>query len=637
MTRGDFDNLVRAVENGVGRDPEVLRRRVVMLALLGYFGLLLWLIVVVVIAAGFLVAMVWVDDTSGKVLCGLFGFLVLLGGGYASFRALLVKPEPPKGRIVTREETPALHAMLDQLQSEMRSAPFHRVMICDDFNAGVNQVPRLGLLGWQRNHLRIGLPLMDAMSAEEIRAVLAHEFAHLSREHGRVSHWLYRLRLSWQQLFMQMSTPRVPGEVSLRPMMVKFVDWFWPKFDAHAFVLSRANEYEADAHAAQIVGANWIGSSLSRMALISHRFRDKFWSSIWQEANEKRAPPNDVFSRWRDVLRSEFTETDRSRWMMEALQEMTTNADTHPCLTERLTALHLEPSGHFPERPPVASAADTLLGTLQQVIRADVQKQWEQEVAEQWKQRHGRASALTHRLDSLHQAVANPEADVDSLWDKVRVLLDLQDDDKARPLLQQILALQPEHAFANFHLGRLLLMDRNARGETYMEAAMTSNDELVPAACELLREHHRRDGRMDKLKEIEARMDHYEKDLEASQKEHRELSAQDTLVPHGLGETELAGLQSVLAAESDLKHAWLGRKELKYRRNQKLFLLCIQSRRAWYQLPSQERDQALVSRLAQTVQLPGRMFVFSGSGSYGALARKLKDVSGSGICLAHRS
>ena len=54
-----------------------------------------------------------------------------------------------------------------------------------DFNAGVREVPRLGLLGWPRTYLEIGLPLSMAVAQEEIRAILAHEFAHLSARHGR--------------------------------------------------------------------------------------------------------------------------------------------------------------------------------------------------------------------------------------------------------------------------------------------------------------------------------------------------------------------------------------------------------------------------------------------------------------------
>jgi hypothetical protein len=39
-----------------------------------------------------------------------------------------------------------------------------RVGQIDDFNAAVVQAPRLGLFGWYRNYLLIGLPLAKALT-----------------------------------------------------------------------------------------------------------------------------------------------------------------------------------------------------------------------------------------------------------------------------------------------------------------------------------------------------------------------------------------------------------------------------------------------------------------------------------------
>ena len=122
MTHEEFDELVRRVEQGVGRKPAALRWRVLQLALVGYAGLLFWLLVIVLIAAAFFVAMYW-TDWEGKLICGLVGAGVLFGGGWVALRALLVRLPPPQGRPLTRPEVPELFAMLDDLQQQLRSAP----------------------------------------------------------------------------------------------------------------------------------------------------------------------------------------------------------------------------------------------------------------------------------------------------------------------------------------------------------------------------------------------------------------------------------------------------------------------------------------------------------------------------------
>ena len=632
MTREEFDQLVRRVEEGLGRRPAALAWRVAWLAFVGYAGLLVWLVLVILIAAGFFTAMFWAD-LEGKIVCGLAGAVVFFGGGCAALRVLLVRLEPPAGRAVSREEVPALFAALDELQAQLRSAPFHRVLVMAECNAAVVQVPRLGALGWPRNYLLLGLPLLDGLSRDEMRAVLAHEFTHLSREHGRFFHWLYRLRRSWEEVFKQLSRPRIQGEVSLRPLVVKYVDWFWPRFNAHAFVLSRANEYEADAQAGRLAGRDNVASSLLRLKLHAHQLEEHLWPAVWQQANERPEPPNDVFARLRDGLHAGPTAADRARWTEEAFRVVTTNNDTHPCFRERLRAVGIAPENVPPlvATNPPAFAAETLLGTALETIRNDVQQRWHKDVEALWRERHARASALADRLASLEQAVPNVADDPDSLWDKAVVLLDLRTDETVEPLLRRILVLRPSHGPANYHLGRILLEAGRPEGETYLERVMAQEEESVPQACALLREHHRRAGRVEKLRELDARLDRYEKDLAASRTEQREVTAKDHFIPHELSAAELEALRRTLAAEPELAHAELARKELRHFPKQRLFLLCLHRRPAWHHLPNRERDQALVQRVSPSVRLSGRVLVFAPSGSFRAIARKLRNLPGAEV------
>lgn len=630
MTREEFDNLVREIENRFAGRPSALRVRVAMLAAIGYAGLLAWLGIILLISAGFFAVMFWAD-VQGKIACGILGSLVLFGGGYAALRALLVRMDQPEGRAVTRAEAPELFSVLDELQSQLRSESFHRVLIEPVCNAAVVQVPRLGVFGWQRNYLLIGLPLADGLSRDEMRAVLAHEFAHLSREHGRLSHYLYRLRRSWQEIFRQLSRPRAPGEVSMRPLIKKFVDWFWPRFNAHAFVLSRANEYEADFHSARLAGKHSAASALMRLNVVGRQLEEKIWPDLFQLANAQAEPPPDVFWRVRDGIRAGASADDAAKWLDEALQMTSTNSDTHPCLTERLRALEALPPGiGFEKNPPSQSATEALLGASAEKIRADVQKNWSKDMAPKWRDRHARATALKHRLGSI-EAGSPAAADVERLWDKALVLLDLEGGKAARPLLQQILEIRPDHVPARFHLGRLLLDDNSPEGIEHLQRAMELDEHCVPQACSLLHNHYRFAGQVEKLRELDARMDRYEKSLAASHAERREVSAKDTFIAHGLSEEDLRRVCELLAAENGISRANLARKELKHFPTQRLFVLCIHPRRAWHGLADRDAERALVNRLSQKLQLPGRLMVFTPAGSFRPLAKKLEAAPGAEI------
>src|ERR1700710_965739 len=97
MTREEFDDLVRAVEKRFADRPAALRWRVVMLALLGYAGLLAWLGVGGLISFGFF-ALSLLGDAAAKVACAIVGTMIFFIGGYAVLRALLVKVAKPEGR-----------------------------------------------------------------------------------------------------------------------------------------------------------------------------------------------------------------------------------------------------------------------------------------------------------------------------------------------------------------------------------------------------------------------------------------------------------------------------------------------------------------------------------------------------------
>jgi Zn-dependent protease with chaperone function len=632
MTHEEFDQLVRNVETGVGRDPGRLHRRVLWLALLGYAGLLAPLgFVLAVSLAFFIPGILWPQE--GTVFL-IIGALVLLLGGWVAGRVLWIRLPPPEGREVSRAEAPALFAILDDLRDRLRSAPFHRVLVIADCNAAVVQQPRLGVFGWHKNYLLLGLPLMEGLSKEEVTAVLAHECAHLSKQHNRSGQWIYRLRRSWARVFENLSRPRTHGEVSLRPLIRKFINWFWPRFNAYAFVLSRAHEYQADAIAAQLAGEQNTATALIRLAWHGRVLEQKFWPDLWQLANDTATPPEGVFLRLTQSLGNIRRDTD-AKWLDQALRSTTTNADTHPCLSDRLRAIGWASNSGASDPTlalsPVKPNAAELLFSTRVAIRTEVEQTWRKECEPIWRQKHSKAHVLTERLDKLDQAAVVQSADTDALWDKARVLMELKNAESALPLLRQILALEPKHIAANFNLGSSLLESGDSEGELYLERAIAENEELLPQATNYFHGYYRQTGQSDRIRELYARLDRHEKATAASQQERSNVTAADNLIPHGLSEAELATLLQTLKADPDLIVADLGRKELRYFVRQKLFLLCVRIRPAWHRLPDGSREQAAVNRLVKTVRLPGRVLIIAPSGSFRGVARKLRQVPGARI------
>ena len=242
MTQDQFAALVSRLEASARRDPRGYKLRVLLLACAGYAYL--WLVVVG------LVLLCWALLAFGaylNVVVAKVGFAVV-AVLWMVLRAMVVRIRPPEGRAIARTEAPALFLMIDSLRRRCRAPSVHRVLVTDELNAAIAQVPVLGLLGWRRNYLVVGLPLMKLLTLPQFEAVLAHEFGHLAGGHGRTSNWIYRSRLAWMRLLPALENANSLGSFAIKP----FLTWYIPFFNAYSFPLARANEYEADAASARL-------------------------------------------------------------------------------------------------------------------------------------------------------------------------------------------------------------------------------------------------------------------------------------------------------------------------------------------------------------------------------------------------
>ncbi len=180
MQDAAFDRLVQRLEQRARRHPALYEWYVAGLVTLAY----VYLLGVLLLAIGLVVGVVALACNAPNPLTIKLAIVIGLAAGglcVAIIKGLWVRLEPPTGLEITAAEAPELFSLIDQLRGQLRSAPFHQVLLVNDYNAAVAQTPRLGVFGWQRNYLIVGLPLMLGLGPDEFKAVLAHEFGHLRK------------------------------------------------------------------------------------------------------------------------------------------------------------------------------------------------------------------------------------------------------------------------------------------------------------------------------------------------------------------------------------------------------------------------------------------------------------------------
>jgi Zn-dependent protease with chaperone function len=634
MTRAQFDSLVQALEQKFAGRYRTLAWRTALVAAMGYAGFLAWVLAIAAVGIAAFVGALFAPPVA-SVLLIIVGACVLAVALWQAVEVLWLPAPASKQTALRREQAPELFALLARLRRELRMPRIHRVLLSVELNASIQRRSRLGFLGWTRNVMTLGLPLMDLLTPAEFEAVAAHECAHLSPRHGRFAAWTYRVRGTWLLLVSRLQEPpKSSFSHTVRRALGRFFHWYWQRFHAYFFVMSRWHEYEADRCAAEWSGVEPAAAALWKIDVCSRRLDQRFWPELWRESTAEAQPPSDVSRRLLVFLAGPAEGHDADRWRQAAAQHITDNSDTHPCLSDRLAAF----GGTLPRgeggmpRPPSPSAAQAFLGTRLDELRGQADAVWREEAMPAWRARHGRAASIQRRLRDVEQTnsptAAAGAAAVSTLWERAAAALELDGPAAAEPLLREVLASRPTHGMANLALGRALLERGNEEGATYLRRVLVEPDNaLIPDACQTLARYFQTTGQADQMRAVYDELSLFQ----LAQSEGDGVSARDAFAAADLTPAELQALQSVLAADRQLQEAHLARKLLRHPSQRPLFVLCVGTRRGLFAGLSAERDAELVGRLIPRVRLPGSVLVISPHRQFRALGRKIKATPGSRI------
>ncbi len=241
-------------------------------------------------------------------------------------------PGAEDGIRLQAEDAPALFDEIEQMRARLGAPALDAVYLNSEFNASIRQHRRL--LGRTRNVLSLGQPLLEMLSAESCRAILAHECAHIAGSHGRYASRVYFARLQWQEAARQLD--RRKG-LSTGPLRL-FMNWHVPRFLAASLDFARACEYEADAQSAQACGAAAAANALLAVS-VQGRALCEHWPDVYAQATGTLPPSPHARLAGQAALAYPRDEAEAQAWLHQALCLPTADDDTHPSLADRLAAL----------------------------------------------------------------------------------------------------------------------------------------------------------------------------------------------------------------------------------------------------------------------------------------------------------
>src|SRR5512141_361027 len=269
MQKQDYETLVWSLQNEAQDAPGMFRIKALLIG--SFVHLILFaLLAVLLIGVYDMLFVAKGDGIVNWIVRFLFVIWVLVAAPVVlwALRIVIFPANLPQGRELTGTEAPQLFRMLAALHERLQGAPIHHVLITKEFEASIVQCARFGLLGGYRNYLVLGLPLLNALSAEELLAVIAHEYSHLSGKNNKVDRWVYRLRPTFSAWFERISARRESNAVNR--FIADQVERYAPYYNAYTQILARQHEYEADQVSRELAGAETTAAALMRMSLLSN-------------------------------------------------------------------------------------------------------------------------------------------------------------------------------------------------------------------------------------------------------------------------------------------------------------------------------------------------------------------------------
>ncbi|WP_162795629.1 M48 family metallopeptidase [Nonomuraea lactucae] len=247
---------------------------------------------------------------------------------------------------VAREREPMLWQAVEDLARRVRTAPPDELRLVPEVNAAVSEDTRFLGLKATRRRMFIGLPLLQTLTVDEMRAVLGHELGHYSRAHTRLGAPVYRGRVALVATVRNLGPHRL-----VRRLFAGYAGLYLRVSQA----VSRRQELEADALAVAIGGRRAMAEALRKVHSTGVAW-DIYLRDYLSLTVAGGCRPATVFNGLHALMSDPVRQAEIARLARQPRE--TSPYDSHPGLAARLAAIELLPE---PAQVPDPRPALTLL------------------------------------------------------------------------------------------------------------------------------------------------------------------------------------------------------------------------------------------------------------------------------------
>lgn len=243
------------------------------------------------LGARFTILMLMTVPTLQTVILGIAILLVSLIVCFFMVKFIFSRHKTDRSMLlkITRREEPHLFGMIDEIVAQAGCRFPKNVYVSADVNASVFYNSGFWSMFLPvRKNLVIGAGLVNSVTEDEFKAILAHEFGHFAQKSMRIGSYVYNTnRVLFNLLYDNRSIESLQENLSHFGIVGQGVSFLgiaiirgirWVLLQVYTLVnlqylsLSRDMELQADAFAASVAGGRPVVDSLLRMGLSEYAY-----------------------------------------------------------------------------------------------------------------------------------------------------------------------------------------------------------------------------------------------------------------------------------------------------------------------------------------------------------------------------
>jgi Zn-dependent protease with chaperone function len=281
-----------------------------------------------------------------------------LGGAWAVLKSAFARPASGGfGLQKTEADCPRLFEALGDVARRVDTQPIDDIYLSPTSGIGVHQEGSgpFGLFGLKRRVLTLGFSTMHFLTVNELKAVLAHEYAHFSHSDTFYSRFIYQVHMSIEGALRGMG--EYGGWYNYVNPFYWFLYLYYRSYSLLAAGYSRSREFLADRMASSLYGSDVFGDALTKVSTDGQLFDSTMYDNVQKMLHQNQAFVN-MYEAFRSQADEQLSGQQREELFQKLMAEKGSLFASHPTIAERLDAVAALPAARSRDTTPAVDLLD---------------------------------------------------------------------------------------------------------------------------------------------------------------------------------------------------------------------------------------------------------------------------------------